>query len=208
MTIYPKLLLQLGGSFTVSVTAGSLFAVPTSTLIGVWIQGALIIFSILALSSISWLSYKILMRQKRFVLQGEEIENYEACGFGEKDDPLDESGKILVNLRPQWNLVGSLESLGAQGFYLANIRYKRLKEMDGGRIEFKLRTAGKIIAKNPIDLDQVPLDRFVYTDIIFEHDGKSKVEFLLEPNDQAKVKEILGFDRLEAYFLPKAKIVR
>ena len=208
MLLRPKHLLEITQTFAISMTVGAFFALDTNTTFGLWAHWALIVLALLILSLISWYVYRDMARERRYVLQGENIKDYLPCGFGKSDDPDDESGEILVNLDPQWKLIGKLGSLGRSGAYLANIRYKCLKELDAGGFVFKLYTGSGTIAEYYIDLKEYPINHFAYKDVIFDYDGISDIHFEFAPDENARIDRILGFDRLEAYYLPNKIIDR
>lgn len=207
MELDAKKLISLTVTFASSVTAGALFAVDTSTNWGFILHLSLIIMSLLSLTMVSLYIYRQLIKQKRYILQGEDIDNYERCGFGKKDDPKDETGTIIVNLRERWKLVGNVGPLGVLGTYLANIRFKKLVNSDNGHFSFTIFTNENNSITTEISLSDLPFDEFAYLDVLFDYDGTSNIKFAFEPDNETNIKEVVGFDRLEAYLLPKAAII-
>lgn len=158
------------------------------------------------LTLLSWLYRE--MNHRRYTLQGEDVEDFEGCGFGKEDDPVDESGESIVNYRRSGLLRGRLPRLGRPGQYLANMRFKKLVDSDDGEFILALRVGdrGKEISSS-ISLSRLPFLQYQYLDLQFYYDGISTVELLVRPAGRADRPRVIGVDRFDCYWLPKARIM-
>ena len=145
---------------------------------------------------------------RSFTMQGEDIENFEGCGFGKEDDPEDETGRTIVNYRVSWRLHGRLRRLGRKGRYLANIRFKKLADTQTGEFVFSVKVGHNEKGESSIALSDLPLLQYQYLDMQFDYDGLSNVDFSVHPVGGADTPRVIGVDRFECYLLPKARIMQ
>lgn len=195
-------------SFVLAVAAGALFAVDTHSPAGFWIHSLLIAVAFVSLGLAIFYLYRELVSHRRFTIQGEHIPGYEACGFGRKDDPQDETGCSIVNLRKQWRLSGKIGTLGRAGSYLINLRFKMLRHVPNGSFKMSVCQADRVYATRSLSTEDIPLNEYTYVDLLFDYDGASEVVFVFEPDAAATVSDLVSVDRIEAYHLPKANISR